>query len=80
MVRSHTARRITTAMLSAVLLFALAAPDDSHAAKRRNSAQRSGGKIKFDKGSGETTQERDRRLLRECKGRPNAGACLGYTG
>jgi hypothetical protein len=22
---------------------------------------------------------RDKRLKRECKGRPNAGACLGYT-
>jgi len=29
--------------------------------------------------SGESTAERDRRLYRECKGRPNAGACLGYT-
>ena len=28
---------------------------------------------------GETTKERERRLLRECKGRPNAGACLGYA-
>jgi hypothetical protein len=30
-------------------------------------------------GSGETRAERDRRLTRECKGRPNAGACLGYA-
>ncbi|RYF25173.1 MAG: hypothetical protein EOO33_10195 [Comamonadaceae bacterium] len=29
--------------------------------------------------SGETTSERDRRLYRECKGLPNAGACRGYT-
>lgn len=28
---------------------------------------------------GETQRERDRRLKRECKGRPNAGACLGYA-
>ncbi|GAA4428822.1 hypothetical protein [Acidovorax lacteus] len=27
----------------------------------------------------ETKAERDRRLYRECAGRPNAGACLGYT-
>ena len=27
----------------------------------------------------ETSAERERRLLRECKGRPNAGACLGYA-
>lgn len=30
--------------------------------------------------SAETTAEREHRLLRECKGMPNAGACLGYTG
>lgn len=29
--------------------------------------------------SQESTKERERRLLRECKGRPNAGACSGYT-
>ena len=29
--------------------------------------------------SGESQAERDRRLYRECKGMPNAGACLGYT-
>ena len=29
--------------------------------------------------SEETRTERDRRLMRECKGKPNAGACLGYT-
>lgn len=29
---------------------------------------------------GDRTQaERDKRLKRECKGRPNAGACLGYA-
>ena len=27
----------------------------------------------------ESPAERDRRLKRECKGRHNAGACLGYT-
>jgi len=36
------------------------------------------GKIRFEKGSGETRGERDRRLQRECRGLPNAGACLGY--
>lgn len=29
---------------------------------------------------GETVAQRDRRLFRECKGRSNAGACLGRTG
>ncbi|MGC3983468.1 MAG: hypothetical protein QM777_01385 [Pseudorhodoferax sp.] len=27
----------------------------------------------------ESARERERRLLRECKGRPNAGACAGYA-
>ena len=36
-------------------------------------------KPKQDKGAGETVKERDRRLLRECKGRPNAGACEGFA-
>lgn len=30
-------------------------------------------------GYGETRAERDRRLLRECQGKPNAGACEGYA-
>jgi hypothetical protein len=36
-------------------------------------------KPKQDKGAGETAKERDRRMMRECKGRPNAGACEGYA-
>ena len=35
--------------------------------------------IKFLPGSQETTKERSTRLLRECKGAVNAGACEGYT-
>ena len=31
-----------------------------------------------DKGPAETRPERDKRLQRECKGKPNAGACEGY--
>lgn len=30
-------------------------------------------------GADGTQAARDRRLLRECKGRPNSGACLGYA-
>ena len=30
-------------------------------------------------GSEERPRDRERRLLRECKGRPNAGACSGYA-
>ena len=42
-------------------------------------AKKKSNKVKYEKGSAETTSERDRRLYRECKGRPNAGACLGYA-
>jgi hypothetical protein len=34
---------------------------------------------KPDKGNGETIPERERSLMRECNGRPNAGACEGYA-
>ena len=30
-------------------------------------------------GGHETAVQREKRLKRECKGRPNAGACLGYA-
>ncbi|BDT67225.1 hypothetical protein os1_13960 [Comamonadaceae bacterium OS-1] len=40
---------------------------------------RGGSQVRLLKDSSESTGERDRRLLRECKGRPNAGACAGYT-
>jgi hypothetical protein len=33
-----------------------------------------------DKGPAETRAERDKRLQRECRGKPNAGACEGYGG
>ena len=36
-------------------------------------------KPKNDGGSAESTKDRERRLLRECRGRPNAGACEGFT-
>lgn len=49
-------------------------PPEKHKHKKKKT-----GTVKYDKGSTETTAERDRRLKRECKGRPNAGACLGYA-
>lgn len=33
----------------------------------------------IDAPSGETPTAREKRLKRECRGRPNAGACLGHT-
>lgn len=36
-------------------------------------------RIKGGAGGGESQTMRDKRLTRECRGRVNAGACLGYT-
>ena len=36
-------------------------------------------KMPSDKTGTENRAERTKRLLRECKGRPNAGACEGYA-
>ena len=35
--------------------------------------------VQFFDGSAESTRERERRLMRECKGRSNSGVCEGYT-
>lgn len=46
---------------------------------RKKAAAAPGNKVKYVRGSEETTSERSARLKRECKGRVNAGACEGYT-
>lgn len=52
-----------------------ASKDDAAAARRLPS------KVTFHKSpSDESRADRARRLQRECQGRPNAGACLGFTG
>lgn len=77
-------------MISAcVLLAAATAPDTAHAQSHTNSTtppESTPGKtkkpikVKQQKSSSEESRsERDRRLYRECKGLPNAGACKGYT-
>lgn len=45
-----------------------------HKVKKKKAVRR---KIAY--GSAESTTERERRLYRECQGRPNAGACAGYA-
>jgi hypothetical protein len=56
------------------------APSISAKAKKAKSAKRSkGGRVSFHDGSAESRTERDRRLMRECKGRSNSGVCEGYT-
>ena len=48
------------------------------AAKKKAKSHRVA-KARQDNGSAEGTKDRERRLLRECRGRPNAGACEGFT-
>lgn len=49
--------------------------DTEHPVKKKGST-----KVKHQRSSSEeSTAERDRRLTRECRGAPNAGACLGYA-
>ena len=45
-------------------------PQKTHQATKRTAPKSS---------SEESPAQRDKRLYRECKGMPNAGACLGYT-
>jgi hypothetical protein len=83
---------LITCALGALLAASLMAPVPAEAARkaRKSDAAQievSGGKAADKKrgskielrGGAETAAERDRRLRRECRGRPNAGACLGYA-
>ena len=47
--------------------------------KKKTAKALQGNKVKFMRGSEESTAERNARLKRECRGRVNAGACEGYT-
>ena len=67
----------STALL-AVLLMTLTFASANFAATRKGQSN----KVKIQNirsSSDESTAERDRRLYRECQGRPNSGACAGYT-
>ena len=72
----HTRRSMGMATLGLLALAsALAWP--TQAATRQGSRARNR-KPPADKGPAESRAERDKRLQRECKGKPNAGACEGY--
>ena len=90
---ARTARRplLSTLLCACIALCLFSTAPEAHAGRKKNTshAAHSGGgsastqkKIKtkhYRSPSEETRAERDRRLYRECWGRPNAGACLGYT-
>jgi hypothetical protein len=52
--------------------------EGSKAKKPKKHKAKKGG-VTFNDGSAESRGERDKRLMRECKGRPNSGACEGYA-
>lgn len=71
-----------TALWSLCLMIActVSAPEAAHAKRKGGAAARTAKAKQAQRSpSEETTAERDRRLYRECKGMPNAGACLGYA-
>ncbi|NJM44573.1 MAG: hypothetical protein HC858_12530 [Brachymonas sp.] len=47
--------------------------------KAKKSKGSKAGGVTFYEGSGETRSERERRLMRECRGRPNSGLCEGFA-
>ena len=58
----------------------LCVPPLHAATDKPGSGPRKPGKVTFiDAPSGETPAAREKRLKRECQGRPNAGMCLGHT-
>ncbi len=77
MTKQHLIKTSTWA-LCACFMLGMTMADDSQAARRQKGGTKFG-KVHSDNGSAETTRERERRLLRECKGRNNAGACEGFT-
>ena len=69
-------RRITVIALGVWLAGLGLGSVSAQAASSRRAAR--GRKPPVDKGPAETRAERDKRLQRECRGKPNAGACEGY--
>ena len=72
----HHRAALLIALMSAVIAPGLS-PVTANAAST-SGVRKKTPKQAIDKGPAETRAERDKRLARECKGRPNAGACEGY--
>jgi hypothetical protein len=70
-----------TRILLACLCLGVAAmgPSTAFAAKKKKAKSSKSVKVKHESGSAEGTKDRERRLLRECRGQVNAGACAGLT-
>lgn len=77
--RRHGARLLQVPLLA--LAAGLATDADAQArVQGKDAPVKEPVRVRFlDSGSGESKAAREKRLRRECKGRPNAGACLGLT-
>lgn len=60
------------------LILLLAAPLAASAASTTTTRRRTAKARTNPQDGGESRTDRDRRLARECRNLPNAGACLGY--
>ena len=82
-----TARRplLNAVLCACIALCLFGTTPEAHAARKKTKQDTSASaktkvKVKHHRSpSEETATARDRRMYRECWGRPNAGACLGYT-
>ena len=78
---SSSARRFALAFCALCLAVTPAVADAKAKSKTRGARLKPAPAVTY--ADGQTTAQRQRseetRLRRECKGRPNAGACLGYT-
>jgi len=77
--------RLTTLRMAAGFALLACLMQPSVAASTQSSSTKAGKKpptsVRFiDAPSSESPAARKKRLQKECKGRPNAGACLGMTG
>ena len=75
-----TLRTLTGAVVAVCLGLAIAAPAEAKS-KARGVKLKSAPVSTYANGQNAAQREKseEARLRRECKGRPNAGACLGYT-
>lgn len=78
--RIHIPAALTCVFASACLSLAMAAPAPAKG-KSHGTKLKSAPTTTYANGQNEAQREKSEqaRLRRECKGRPNAGACLGYT-
>ena len=79
-VPARARRAVVAALLCALAMPAFAAGNQASSKPSGGDAPRTPAKVTFIAApSGETPAAREKRLRRECKGRPNAGMCLGHA-